>query len=172
MPAGFFLYFEDVDLCLRLRLTGERVGVEPAARADHEYSFHKGPLKWRMLERNRWATVLRNYPGAVLALVLPAMLATELAIGAAALRGGWGRQKAMAAVETLRALPAILRERRGIQASRAISPYDFARWLTAELSSPYLGRVTESPLLASLLRTYWSLVVAALRRRAAATSTR
>ena len=40
-----------------------RSGVEPAARVDHDYEFDKGPAKWRYLERNRWATLIRTYPG-------------------------------------------------------------------------------------------------------------
>ena len=42
MPEQFFLYHEDVDLSLRLRLAGGRLGVEPAARVDHDYEFDKG----------------------------------------------------------------------------------------------------------------------------------
>ena len=30
-PERFFLYHEDVDLALRLRLTGRQVGIEPTA---------------------------------------------------------------------------------------------------------------------------------------------
>ena len=41
------MYHEDVDLSLRLRLAGGRVGVEPAAVVDHDYEFAKGPEKWR-----------------------------------------------------------------------------------------------------------------------------
>ena len=36
------MYCEDVDLSLRLWLWGGRVGVEPAARVDHDYAFAKG----------------------------------------------------------------------------------------------------------------------------------
>src|SRR4051812_48698713 len=85
----FFLYQEDVDLSLRLRLAGGVLGVEPNARVDHDYEFDKGAAKWRYLERNRWAMLIRTYPAALLALLLPALLATELAITVAAVTGGW-----------------------------------------------------------------------------------
>ena len=78
--SRFFLYHEDVDLSLRLRLAGHALGVEPAARVEHDYEFAKGPAKWRRLERNRWATLIRTYPAALLALLAPALLATELAL--------------------------------------------------------------------------------------------
>src|SRR3954469_9871106 len=81
---AFFTYHEDVDLSLRIRLAGGRVGAEPAAVVDHSYEFAKGTAKWRRLEANRWATVLRTYPAPLLAAVLPALLATELAVFAAA----------------------------------------------------------------------------------------
>ena len=62
-PSEFFLYHEDVDLSLRVRLAGGRLGVEPAALVDHGYEFDKGAAKWRYLERNRWATLIRDLPG-------------------------------------------------------------------------------------------------------------
>ncbi|MQA76201.1 MAG: glycosyltransferase, partial [Solirubrobacterales bacterium] len=80
MPERFFLYHEDVDLSLRARLAGGRLGVEPAARVDHDYEFDKGAAKWRYLERNRWATLIRTYPAALLALLAPALVATDLAL--------------------------------------------------------------------------------------------
>jgi N-acetylglucosaminyl-diphospho-decaprenol L-rhamnosyltransferase len=161
-PESFFLYQEDVDLSLRLRLFGGRLGIEPGAVVDHDYEFAKGPEKWRYLERNRWAMLVRTYPAPVLALIAPALLATELALVAVSLRGGWGRQKLRASVDALRALPRVLRERREIQARRAISSAEFAAALTAELSSPYLGRLAGANAVGSALRVYWSLVRALL----------
>ena len=161
-PESFFLYEEDVDLSLRVRLAGGRVGIEPRAVVDHDYEFDKGAAKWRYLERNRWAMLLRTYPAALLVLIAPALLATEVALLFVSLAGGWGPQKLRATGETLVALPRLLRERREIQARRAIGPAEFADSLTAELSSPHLGRVRGFAPLRWALTGYWSLVRALL----------
>jgi GT2 family glycosyltransferase len=159
----FFLYHEDVDLSLRLRLAGERLGVEPSARVEHAYEFAKGPAKWRHLERNRWATLIRTYPAALLTLLAPALAATELALVLASAAGGWLGQKLLAWGDTLLAMRRLLRERRQIQTSRAIDAARFARALSADLGSPYLGRLGRSRALRGALRAYWSVVLAVLR---------
>ncbi len=159
---AFFMYQEDVDLSFRLRLAGGRLGVEPAAVVDHDYAFDKGAMKWRMLERNRWATIVRCYPGPLLLLLAPALAATEVALLAVAAAGGWLPQKLAATGETLRALPRLLRERRTIQAGRAVSAAEFAAWLTPDLNSPFLGRVAALAPLRWGLRAYWRIVLGVL----------
>ncbi len=161
-PA-FFMYCEDVDLSLRLRLAGGRLGLEPAARVDHSYDFAKGSAKWRRLEANRWATMIRTYPGSLLAVVAPALVATELALLPIAALGGWLGPKLAAARQTAMALPRLVRERRAIQAQRQVSADELARWLTADLDSVYLGRTATLGPLRWALRTYWRLARRALR---------
>jgi GT2 family glycosyltransferase len=162
-PEHFFMYCEDVDLSLRVRLRGRGVGVLPAARVDHDYDFAKGALKWRMLERNRVATIIRTYPTSLLALLTPALLATEVAIMVVAVAGGWAGQKLLAWRDVVAALPALRAERASIQAARTISAGEFARFLSPDLSSPYLGAAVRRAPVRLVLRAYWRAVCALLR---------
>ncbi len=160
----FFLYHEDVDLSLRLRLRGGRLGIEPAAVVDHDYEFGARELKWRWLERNRWAFLIRVYPASLLALLAPALLATELALIPVSIAGGWGRQKLAANFDLLRWLPRLLRERRRVQATRTVSTAEFASWLTADLDSPFIGSPARSLPARLALRSYWWATCALLKR--------
>lgn len=159
----FFMYCEDVDLSLRLRLRGHALAVVPSARVAHDYEFAKGDYKWRMLERNRWATVLRNYPTRLLLAVSPALLITEAAVWLVALRGGWWRMKARATLDLLGWLPRLRRERAAIRATAEISAQAFAAPLVATLDSPYFGAVGRQPLVRRALALYWGGARALLR---------
>ena len=98
--SRYFMYGEDLDLSLRLWLSGWEVGVVPEARVEHDYEFAKGAEKWFLLERNRWWTVIGDYPAPLLLLLLPALLAAELALLGVAAQGGWlgAKLRAQAAV--------------------------------------------------------------------------
>jgi len=120
-PTDFFLYHEDTDLSLRLRSQGEQVGILDDAVVDHEYDFGRSGQKWLWLERNRWAMIIRNYPAALILLLAPALVATELALLPVAARGGWLPQKLAAWAQIIRWSPRLLGERRQIQSVRALS---------------------------------------------------
>ncbi len=156
----FFLYHEDVDLSLRLRLAGGQLGIEPTAKVDHNYEFGAPGRhhKWRWLERNRWAFLIRIYPTRLLILLLPALLATEAALLVVSARGGWGPQKLGAILDVVRWLPRLLRERRRIQATRAVEPAEFATWLTPDLDSPFFHGAVDSAPIRWGMRAYWRVV--------------
>ena len=162
-PPEYFLYHEDVDVSMRLRLQGEVLGIEPAAVVDHDYEFGRRGQKMYLLERNRLSTVLRTYPGPVLAVTTPGLLLTELALWPVSIAGGWGRLKLTANRDLLRALPRLLRERRQIQRDRTVSSREFAAHLSAELDSAYLGRFARFAPLNWALRAYWGAARGLLR---------
>jgi N-acetylglucosaminyl-diphospho-decaprenol L-rhamnosyltransferase len=160
----YFMYCEDLDLCLRLRLSGWGVGIAPGAQVEHDYEFGKGGRKWYLLERNRWWTLVGVYPATLLLLLSPALLAAELALLPVAWRGSWLRYKLRAQLSVAHELPGMLARRRNIQALRSIPTREFARALSAELDSPNLGPLAEVTPLASLQRAYWAGVLRLLTR--------
>src|SRR4051812_16529601 len=165
LPPEYFLYFDDVDYSWRVRLAGGRLGVEPDARVEHLYDFRRRARpKWRMLERNRWATLIRVYPTELLVLVAPALAATEVALVGLSIHGHWLREKLLAWRDVVSWMPRLLRERRVIQEARRVPAREFARTLTPDLSSPYLGSVGRSRVVRAVLRVYWRGVLAVLRR--------
>jgi GT2 family glycosyltransferase len=130
-PAEFFSYLEDADLAWRSQLRGWGTRLAPTALARHVYSASGGqgsPLKQRMLARNRLRVLVRCMPGPLLRECLPAIAAYDLlAVGYAALRGQW--PTAAGRAEALAELPALLSQRRAIQARRTAAIGDLSRWL-------------------------------------------
>lgn len=157
-PAEFFMYHEDVDISVRLRAEGHAVGIEPGAVVAHDYEFDANEQKWFWLERNRLAFIVRTYPGALLALLAPALLATELALLLVSAMGGWGREKLRANLAFFRWLPRLLRERREIQRRRAIGGREFAAMLTPDLDSDLISPLVRSLPARLALRSYWRVV--------------
>ncbi len=159
------MYCEDVDLSLRLRLTGGRIAVDPAGPSS---STTTTSTRGRQVAAARAQPLGHDRPHLpaipARALISPALAAAELAIWLVAIRGGWARMKACATLDVVRALPRLRRERRAIQATRTIGAAAFAAGLTDELSSAYLGDLADNPWVARVLALYWRAVQALLAR--------
>ncbi len=126
---------------------------------DHDYEFGAREHKWRWLERNRLAFLVRAYPAPLLLLLAPALLATELALLAVSISGGWGgqklrRQPRSAALAAAPARASVVRS----SATRTVSAAEFASWLTPDLDSPFISPLARSLPARLILRTYWRLV--------------
>jgi hypothetical protein len=74
---AFFAYYEDVDLAWRGRRAGWRCRYAPGARVLHHHSATGGrqpALKAYLISRNRWWTLVKNYPWPALFWALPLIL--------------------------------------------------------------------------------------------------
>ena len=161
---AFFMYQEDVDLSLRLRLAGGRLGVEPAAVVDHDYAFAKG--------RDEVAAARAQPLGDDRAL-LPGAAAAAARAGARCHRGCAARRRGgrrLAAAEARRGTARRCARCRACCASaarsrptRAVSAAEFAALADAR---PRTRRSSAaSAALAPLrwgLRAYWRIVLGVL----------
>ena len=119
----FFAYYEDLDLAWRGRLVGWRAVPAPRALVYHVHSGTSGkmsPFTLRHLHRNKWFTILKNWPVALLLERLPLLLAVDLAALVLAIGKGRGMAALQARFEVLRALPSLLRKRRVVQQLRRV----------------------------------------------------
>lgn len=126
MDADFFAYMEEIDLAWRIHLLGYKVIYVPEAAIYHLGSAgmeRKGARHLYLNHRNNLVMVLKNYSAGTLFRVLPARLVLEAATMAyALLRENPLRAKAIikALLNVARELPAILRERKKVQAMRLV----------------------------------------------------
>lgn len=129
----FFCYFEDVDLALRLGALGSRFRYVPEARVLHLGSASSGKRSDFAVyhgHRNLVWSFVKNTPGRLLWWALPGhLLLTLLTLMLFALRGQ-GHTILAAKRDAIKALPAVWRERRALEASRTQSKREFLR-LTA-----------------------------------------
>lgn len=159
----FFMYYDDADLCWRMRLAGWEVMFCPEAVVWHDYEFEKGGQKWYWLERNRLWSVLSNYSAPTLTLLAPLLLCAETVVALTALRDGWASSLVRAWGSLLPGLPELWRWRRRVQDSRRVPDSALlglmsGRFETALLDSPAVARV------APLIELYRRALIGILRR--------
>ena len=155
----FFMYHDDVELCLKAKLAGFRVVLAPKSIMWHKYEFSRSIMQVYYMERNRLLTVLQFYKVPTLVLLAPAFLAMELGLLGASLVGhyakpkvrGWGYFFKPSAWRKLRA------QRRRIQALRTIGDRELlgdatGRVLHQEIMNPVLKYLANP-----VMNAYWGV---------------
>jgi GT2 family glycosyltransferase len=139
----FFCYFEDVDLGFRLRLRGHRCVYIHSAVVRHVSSASSGYRSDFAVyhgERNAVWTFVKNMPAPLLWLYLPQHLALNLAALLFYPMRGQGKSVWRAKMDALRGLPAVLKQRRRVQAALHVDPWALRRSMSVGIAVPYLGR--------------------------------
>ncbi len=130
---SFFCYYEDVDLALRLRLSGElciqlahakvrHVGSASTKKDSDFVRYH--------VTRNRIWTFFRGLPGPLLLIFLPGLIFTILLRILISAWTGDFSVRVKAIYHAIKKLPKVLKDRKVIQSRRQVSIMEFARALT------------------------------------------
>lgn len=128
----FFAYYEDLDLAWRGRLAGWRCVTAPAAVVYHVHSATSGkmsPFTVYQVQRNKWFTLIKNWPLSVILRQLPSLLAFDAGSLLLALVRGRLGPALRARGGVLRSLPRLLAKRRLVQAGSRLSPGQVSRLL-------------------------------------------
>jgi N-acetylglucosaminyl-diphospho-decaprenol L-rhamnosyltransferase len=141
----FHYYFEDVDLCLRVRDAGWEVEVVTGAVVVHALSATAGRdsgFKLYHTLRNRLLLLVLHWPAGLLARIAPRLVATELWRFGARLASGspgeaWIQARAWAGF--LAMLP------RALRARRAASGAGLSHWLRPPAALPAIRLAPRAP---------------------------
>jgi GT2 family glycosyltransferase len=89
----FFSYHEDTDLCLRLRMRGYKIVLEPKSIIWHYYEFGKTKINYYWMERNRYALMFSYYRLWTLVVLFPMMAMMDIPMFLFSLKNGWADMK-------------------------------------------------------------------------------
>lgn len=153
----YFAYHEDVELSLRLWQQGLRVEYVPDAVVYHHYEFARTAGKSYLLERNRLVTVLTAYQTRTLLLLAPMLLLTEAAVLAAAVAGGWGREKLRGWGWLWRHRRWLVARRRQLGRERRVPDRAIAALMTARVTPGNLPATRGMALFNTVGAAYWAV---------------
>lgn len=166
-----FLYFEDLEFSLRLRVLGHRIVCEPRAVVHHERGIGTAGLSFRgagpyprrrayLTMRNRLLLILTFYRLRTIAVILPVLLIYEMATLIMVLARGWAREWLSAWAWTLRHRRTIVERRRRIQRMRRRADRDVLRGGPVPLAPGLLRSrlaVGAVAVLSHVVEWYWPL---------------
>lgn len=163
--AEYFAYHEDTELSLRLWQRGLRLEYVPDAVVRHHYEFSRNDLKLYLVERNRLVTLLTTYETRTLVVLAPVLLLTEVAMLAAALAGGWIRQKLRGWGWLWRHRGWLRSRRRQLQAERRVPDGVIAELMTGRVAPSNVEAPPGMGVFNAIAGTYWQLAKPLLKRR-------
>ena len=127
----FFMFFEDVDFCWRIRLLGYNIVVVPSSIV---YHVRGGTVPGVLVKndrfyaskncRNRLVTLFKNFDSPRMLIYVPISATMETILGIWLIlmgKKGMGEATIEGVWQFLRSIPALSRKRRAIQRSRVVS---------------------------------------------------
>ncbi len=139
--GSFFLYMEDTDLSFRVRLAGYTCLYAPESVVRHRYVLRFGPDKTYYQERNRYLMLLKGLRWPTLVVMTPALLLGEVVTWGYVVLGDRAHwtNKLRAYGYVVRHWPAIMAQRRLVQAQRRAADRDVLRQSTHHLAYEQTG---------------------------------
>lgn len=149
LDEDFFAYLEDQDLGWQANMFGYTNILCAQSIVWHRYDFQKkslSGLKMYLLERNRFAFLLKNFEWKTLLLIAPALIVFEGGILFHSLLQGYFFKKLLAYKDFFTRIPSILKKRKIVQAKRTMSDRELFFLLSPtiefeEVRSPLLSVV-------------------------------
>ena len=155
-----YMYHDDLELSLKVRLAGYKVILAPRSIIFHKYEFSRSVGMIYYMERNRYLTLLSFYPAYLLALIaLPALL-MDLGMLFYSALGGWFKAelKIYGYFCHFKNYDKILVERKKIRQLSAAPFSDLARDFAGRIEFQEIANPVLKYVVNPLFDLYWRLI--------------
>lgn len=162
----FFLYHEDTEYSLRLKMLKKRIVLVRDSVFYHKYQFSRSITKYFWMERNRYALMLMFYKIPTMILLLPIAVALEIGQWIFAFKKGWANEKWKVYKYWMnwKNIQSWLHKRKTIQSIRQIRDRDLLMGSVSAVE--YQEKAMDSPLLKyignPLMKIYHDIVIKGL----------
>ncbi|HEY3346798.1 MAG TPA: glycosyltransferase family 2 protein [Nitrospirota bacterium] len=158
----FFMYHEDSDFCIRALLRGYKCVLSAKALAWHDYRFGSSAYKYYHMEKNRLYLMLQNYRAFTLALLLPAIVFTEMQVLFFSVIKGWVGAKIKSYFWLAANLGKVMDSRSRVQKNRVVGDLELLKQFVPditfpELANPLVRYITDPILTAYLAPVKWAV---------------
>mgnify|MGYP001558558829 CR=1 FL=1 len=156
--ASYFLYNEDTDLSLRLRISGHNIVLAPKSIIYHKYKFGQNYNTYYYLEKNRLRILLEYYKWPTLLLILPFFIGYELGILLFALKNGFFKAKIKSWWWVIKNFSLIMKKRQAIQKLRTVSDLEFTKILRGDIEFVEINNPLLQYIANPLGQIYWTII--------------
>jgi len=153
----YFLYHEDVDLGLRIQLSGYKNLLAPRSTCFHKYFFPK-KNKVYFLERNRLITLYKNFSARTLWLISFAFVIKEIGLLFFLLFTGNFKFKLKSYIYIIKNFRKIHNKRKTVQKKRTVSDKKIADLLVGKIEFQELNVYLLRKLANPFFNAYWKIV--------------
>ena len=155
--AEYFMYHDDLELCMKARLFGARIVLAPQSVVWHKYEFARSMRQVYWIERNRLRLLFECYRLPTLVLIMPPLLVMEIGILGASIFGGYAGAKLRSSAYfcSPRAWRHIRAARRRVQALRTIPDSVLLRDAVGTIAFQEVANPVLTYVVNPLLAAYW-----------------
>jgi len=161
----FFMYHEDSDLGLRIKLRGYKNVISAKSIAYHKYDFKRSIQKFYWMERNRILLLFKTLKPLTLLLILPVFVAVEFGTMVFSIKNGWGKEKLLSWIFFLdpRNWPYLIQARYEMQKLRVLRDRDVIKNFTGRMESQEFTNPIINYFINPIFDLYWRIVKKVVR---------
>jgi len=156
---NYFIYADDMDVGLRIKLAGYKIMYCPKSVVYHKYKFLKSRRNFYYLNRNRIQTFLKLYDTKTYFLLLPAILMYEGFVFGYAFLNGFVKELFKAYIDIIKNINRIKQRRLEVRKYKIISDKELISSLEGAINFPEIFNPAVKHLLNPFLDKYKKLVI-------------